>query len=281
MNFLFITPSHVSARINGADMYDQLLCEELQRRGHNAVIIAQMTATDNMNGVSIRPYSESGKLIKWADVISCRPQQYLRLPLKGKNVVCIQHNTIPELRLKGVKMVYVAEHLRRSIAYDLPNMVLHPINRYKGANPLTGGNKIALVNCNKNKGGSELIQLAAMMPEQQFVGVSGYGTQIKGDRLNIEYRQPSLNLPEVLQGVGMVVSFSKSEGYPMLCMEVQSLGLPFIGSKIAGHIEVGCSNYFNTLGDLCTMIKAGLSIWPLNHDRPEPDIEGFINFCNS
>jgi hypothetical protein len=280
MNFLFITPSHVSSRINGADMYDQLLCEELQRRGHSCVIMAQMTETEDMNGVSIRPYSESGKLIKWADVVSCRPQQYLRLPLKGKNVVCFQHNTIPELRLKGVKVVYVAEHLRQSIAYNLPNMVLHPINRYKGAASLLGGKKVALVNCNKNKGGSELIQLAAMMPDVQFVGVSGYGTQIKGDRPNIEYRQPDLDLPKVLDGVGMVVSFSKSEGYPMLCMETQSLGLPFIGSRIDGHFEVGCSGYFENLQDCAQMIKAGLTGWPLNHNRPDPDIDGFIGFCS-
>jgi hypothetical protein len=279
MNFLFITPSHVSSRINGADMYDQLLCEELQKRGHSCVIMAQFTDTENMNGVSIRPYSESGKLIKWADVVTCRPQQYLRLPLKDKNVVCFQHNTIPELRLKGVKVVYVAEHLRQSIAYNLPNMVLHPINRYKGANPLTGGKKVALVNCNKNKGGSELIQLAAMLPDVQFVGVSGYGTQIKGDRPNIEYRQPDLDLPKVLDGVGMVVSFSKSEGYPMLCMETQSLGLPFIGSNIAGHKEVGCSWYFSDINDLCRIIKYERNVLSLNHKRPDPDIDGFIGFC--
>jgi hypothetical protein len=280
MNFLFFTPSHVSARINGADMYDQLLCEELQRRGHECIILAQHTAVDEMNGVKIRPKSEGSSLIKWADVNLCRPQELCRLPLKGRNVVAVQHNTMPEKTIRNVKVVYVAEHLRQLIGYSLPNMVLHPINRYKGAASLIGGKKVALINCNKNKGGSELIQIAAMAPDVQFVGVSGYGMQIRGNRPNIEYREPSLDLREVLHDVGMVVSFSKTEGYPMLAMEVQSLGLPFIGSRIDGHFEVGCSGYFINLQDCAQMIEDGLTGWTLNHNRPEPDIDGFIEFCS-
>ena len=277
MNFLFFTPSHVSARINGADMYDQLLCEELQRRGHECIILAQHTAVEEMNGVKIRPKSDGSSLIKWADVNLCRPQELCRLPLKGRNVVVVQHNTMPDKTIRNVKVVYVAEHLRQLIGYSLPNMVLHPINRYKGAASLPGGKKVALVNCNKNKGGSELIQLAAMMPDVQFVGVSGYGMQIRGIRPNIEYREPSLDLRAVLHDVGAVVSFSKTEGYPMLAMEVQALGLPYFGTMIPGHIEIGCSAYFTTLQDLSFMLKDWFG--NVNNDRPDPDIDGFIEFC--
>jgi hypothetical protein len=260
-------------------MYDQLLCEELQRRGHECVILAQFTATEEMNGVKIRPKSEGSSLIKWADVNLCRPQELCRLPLKGRNTVVVQHNTMPDNSIKGVKVVYVAEHLRQLIGYKLPNMVLHPINRYKGAFPITGGNKVALVNCNKNKGGSELIQLAAMLPHITFVGVGGYGMQTRGSLPNLEYREPSLDLRAVLHDVGAVVSFSKTEGYPMVAMEVQSLGLPFFGSDIEGHNEVGCTTYFDSVNHLKIIIEAGLSGWPINHDRPNPDIEGFISFC--
>jgi hypothetical protein len=187
---------------------------------------------------------------------------------------------MPEKTIRNVKVVYVAEHLRQLIGYNLPNMVLHPVNRYKGAASLPGGKKVALINCNKNKGGSELIQIAAMVPDVQFVGVSGYGMQIRGNRPNIEYREPSLDLRDVLHDVGMVVSFSKTEGYPMLAMEVQSLGIPFIGSRIDGHFEVGCSAYFINLQDCAQMIESGLRGWPLNHNRPDPDIDGFIEFCS-
>jgi hypothetical protein len=135
------------------------------------------------------------------------------------------------------------------------------------------------MNCNKNKGGSELIQLAGMLPDVQFVGVSGYGMQTRGKLPNLEYREPSLDLPKVLHDVGTVVSFSKTEGYPMIAMEVQSLGIPFFGSDIAGHHEVGCTTYFDDLGHLEMLIKAGFTGWPLNHERPEPDIDGFIGFC--
>ena len=279
MNFLFFTPSHVSARINGADMYDQLLAEELQRRGHECIILAQHTAVEEMNGVKIRPKSDGSSLIKWADVNLCRPQELCRLPLKGRNVVVVQHNTMPDKTIRNVKVVYVAEHLRQLIAYNLPNMVLHPINRYKGAARLPGGKKVALVNCNKNKGGSELIELAAMMPDVQFVGVSGYGMQIRGSRPNIEYREPSLDLRAVLHDVGAVVSFSKTEGYPMLAMEVQALGLPYFGSRIDGHMEIGCSYYFSGVDGACYIIHKGIDKWTLNHNRPDPDIDGFIEFC--
>lgn len=280
MNFLFFTPSHVSARINGADMYDQLLCEELQRRGHECIILAQFTGMEEMKGVKIRPKSEGSSLIKWADVNLCRPQELVRLPLKCRNTIVVQHNTMPDKTIKGVKVVYVAEHLRRLIGYNLPNMVLHPINRYKGALPLAGGKKVALINCNKNKGGSELIQLAGMLPDITFVGVSGYGMQTRGNLPNLEYREPSLDLRAVLHDVGAVVSFSKTEGYPMVAMEVQSLGIPFFGSEIEGHLEVGCSGCFKDLPTLAQMIKAGLNGWHLNHNRPDPDIEGFIQFVS-
>lgn len=279
MNFLFFTPSHVSARINGADMYDQLLCEELQRRGHECIILAQHTATDELNGVKVRPKSEGSSLIRWADVNLCRPQELCRLPLMGKNTVVVQHNTIPDRSIRNVKVVYVAEHLRRSIAYNLPNMVLHPINRYKGSKQLAGGKKVALVNCNRNKGGDQLIQLAAMLRDMQFVGVGGYGTQIRGNRPNIEYREPSLDLIRVLHDVGAVVSFSKTEGYPMLAMEVQALGLPFFGSDIAGHREIGCTGIFNDFDSLIPYLH-NLHGYILNNDRPDPDIEGFIDFCS-
>lgn len=277
MNFLFFTPTHVSARINGADMYDQLLCEALQQRGHDCVILAQHTLTDNCNGVKIRPRSEGSTLIKWADVCLCRPQELCRLPIKGRNVICVQHNTLPQKPLKDVKVVYVAQHLKASIAYDLPNMVLHPINRYKGTTRLAGGKKIALVNCNRNKGGSELIQLAGVLPNMQFVGVGGYGTQTRGKLPNLEYREPDLDLRKVLQDVGTVVSFSKTEGYPMLPMEVQSLGLPFFGSRIPGHMEVGCSDYFNTVDELAAILQSKERHWLINA-RPEPNIDGFIAF---
>lgn len=280
MTFTFLTTTHITERINGADMFDQLLCEALQRRGHTCTIVSQMAGKEfEYNGVKVVQYNQAGRLIKNSDVISARPQHAMRLPLKGKNVVCIQHNTVKEPGFKSHKIAYVSRHLAASIAYPVPSMVLHPINRYKGAAKLTGGKKVALVNCNNNKGGNELLQLATMLPNMQFVGVMGYGKQIKGHLPNIEYREPSLDLPAILHDCGAVVSFSKSEGYPMLVMEAQGLGLPFFGSRIDGHYEVGCSAYYIDLGDLAFMLKQGLTDWPLNTSQPEPDIDGFIQFC--
>lgn len=97
---------------------------------------------------------------------------------------------------------------------------------------------VGLINCNENKGGSFLIDLATRMPDIQFVGRLGsYGHQIKKKLPNLHYLPHSAEKREIYKDLDIVLMPSKRESWGRVAVEAMSLGIPVIAHPTQGLQE--------------------------------------------
>jgi len=195
------------------------------------------------DGIPFFPYSEKDRLVSWADAIITTPGK-VRNYIPLKDVYFIQHNQNREIfNVSHGRVIYCANHVKSVCEYEcIEDYVLWPFNRYMGAEPLPPcpNGKVTLVNCNANKGGRFLGELAKQLPEVQFLGVhSGYKPQISCDAPNIEYRTGSIDLREVFKDTSLFIMPSEKEGLPTIALEALSLGIPVLMNNIPAAHEMG------------------------------------------
>ena len=119
---------------------------------------------------------------------------------------------------------------------------------------------IGMVNCNLNKGGERLIQLAKMMPETMFLVILGaYDKQIIDDTLpNILYRKSEPEMAFYYSQMSALLILSAKEGCPTVAQEAMSFGLPVISFHLDGVKEV-CKDaaiYCNNVGEVVKAIES-------------------------
>lgn len=242
-NILFIQFSHLTKSLNGAENYHHQLAKVLQAKGHTVNVVSHAVHSEGVfDGVPFYPAAAEYDLHCAADIIVTTPGK-VRIPHKGKRYIFIQHNQNKEpWDVSFGSVIYCARHVAQSVRYRcLDSAVLWPFNRYVDATPLPAnpGGKITLVNCNHNKGGHTLAGIAKVMQDRQFLGIeSGYGRQIRYTLQNIEYREGSYDLREVLKDTSIVIMPSDREGLPTLALECASLGVPVLMSIIPAAAEL-------------------------------------------
>ena len=97
---------------------------------------------------------------------------------------------------------------------------------------------VVLLNCNKNKGGELLIQLAKQMPDVKFLGVRGaYQEQLEDKLPNLDYLPLQDDPRRIYEGAGIVIMPSKSESWGRVALESMASGVPVIVSKSPGLRE--------------------------------------------
>jgi glycosyltransferase involved in cell wall biosynthesis len=97
---------------------------------------------------------------------------------------------------------------------------------------------VVLLNCNKNKGGELLIQLAKQMPDVKFLGVRGaYQKQLEDKLPNLDYLPLQDDPRRIYEGAGIVIMPSKSESWGRVALEAMASGVPVIVSKSPGLRE--------------------------------------------
>ena len=99
---------------------------------------------------------------------------------------------------------------------------------------------VTLINCNKNKGGDLLIEIATKMPNVQFLGIKGgYSNQlIDSNKLaNLEYMENQKDINVVLRRTGILIMPSKSETWGRTAVEAMASGIPVIHSQTPGLVE--------------------------------------------
>jgi len=194
------------------------------------------------DGIAGMPASNLRSLVnEWSDIIVSTPMLLPRVQC-DKPMVYIQHNCNREpFNVSHARVIYCAHHVAEKVNYECQkSMVYYPPNRYAGSEPITGGDKYTLVNCNRNKGGLKLIEYAKQYPQKRFVGVlAGYGNQIQAMLPNLEYRAANIDLNAILYDCKALLMPSDTEGMPTIALEALSLGLPVYGSDIAAFRELG------------------------------------------
>lgn len=188
----------------------------------------------------------------------------------GVPLVLLMHNSfqIPYLRdilkiTKDVHLLYNSEWIRDFYKpFHLDNQTLYPpvsVLDFK-----TDRKYVALINCNKDKGGEMLIRLAKAMPETSFLGVIGsYGEQVveknKGIH-NLHYMKNTPDIRSFYSKIGIVLMPSIYESWGRVAVESMSLGIPVVATPTPGLREsldsVGLFAEHDNLGQWIRAIRS-------------------------
>lgn len=225
MTFHFLVKHWIDTRIAGSEVYHSQLAAYIESKGHTVI-----------HGPKIPPECDT--------VITTSFPFYHEAAKCGKRVIFIQHNENREpYNFKPFGMIYCAHHVKRVCNYQAAQgLVFYPFNRYAGwMPPVSGfsGGCVTLMNCNDNKGGRQLVELAKAMPDIIFRGIRGtYGSQrVIDPPKNLLYMEPIKAIIAIYHTTSVLLILSKKEGLPTVALEAMSFGIPVVALDIPGTRE--------------------------------------------
>jgi len=242
MKVYICTNHHTSGGTSGADVYHHNLAKIMLGWGWEVRSLS--TSANHIHdceGATVVPKAEHIFAERWADIVITTPGMHLWCK-KGKPMIVVKHNTHVEgWRFDSCRVLLCAHHLKALNMQCQSSFVWHPMNRYFGTKERGDINgPWLLVNCNENKGGKKLIELAERLPHIKFAGVLGaYGNQATKVLPNLEYWPLEQDMAAYWKKAKGHLMLSGFEGFPTTVMEAMSHGLPIIGnSECAGIVEV-------------------------------------------
>lgn len=220
-------------------------------RGHIVKVMTSKQNDDNYEYDLIHVFNRSHDWYfhhDWADII------FTQLDFAGdvamdckqsnKPAVWFAHNTFMYSSVRthrDINVVYNSVWNSIECKYANNGFVLPPpvdIAHYK----VQKGNKIALINLNKNKGADMFYQIAEAMPDRQFLAVQGgYGQQIYKDLPNIEFMPNQSDIRAAYCKTGILLMPSQYESWGRTATEAMASGIPVICSDLLGLRE-NCSD---------------------------------------
>lgn len=100
------------------------------------------------------------------------------------------------------------------------------------------GDKIGLINLNRNKGAELFYQIAERMPHKQFIGVQGsYGDQVYKQLPNVTLLANQIDIRNAYRHIGILLMPSKYESWGRTATEAMASGIPCIVSDLPGLRE--------------------------------------------
>lgn len=233
----------------GAERMVQTMLEHLVSKGHEcAVLLTERTKPYELGGVKV---SNDLRLLEWCDVIithlgttSAAIMQALRLK---KPCIHIVHNTTRHsnvaAKFKICGVIFNNEYSKNTLNYfGNKSCVVYPPVRV--SDYLVSDERkayVTLINCNANKGGAQLVQLARMMPDVQFLGIHGYyEAQEKTPLPNLTYLPPQSTVEamrEVYARTKILIMPSAYESWGRTAIEACSSGIPVIANPTFGLKE--------------------------------------------
>jgi hypothetical protein len=121
----------------------------------------------------------------------------------------------------------------------LPKTVTRPLIDLRDYATETTGEFVTLVNCNENKGGKILGEIAARMPDTKFMAVEGgYDEQFIPDLPNVFVQR---NTPDIVKKVyartRVLIVPSRIETWGRAALEACASGIPVVASPTEGLFE--------------------------------------------
>ena len=183
-----------------------------------------------------------------------------------KHLIFLSHNDhdyrIVRARQANISVVYNNKANEKNVGggpYPNPSIVCKPpifpddvkYNRKHGQN-------VTLINCNENKGGKILVELAKRLPKIKFLGVLGsYGEQIIDDTYkNLKYVAQTPDIHLIYGKSNIVLMPSDYESYGRVALEAAINRLPVICTPTDGLKEcLGAAGLYFDRDDLDGMAK--------------------------
>jgi len=183
-----------------------------------------------------------------------------------KHLIFLSHNDhdyrIVRARQLNISVVYNNKANEKNVgggAYPNPSIVCKPpifpddvkYNRKHGQN-------VTLINCNENKGGKILVELAKRLPKIKFLGVLGsYGEQIIDDTYkNLKYVPQTPDIHLIYGKSNIVLMPSDYESYGRVALEAAINRLPVICTPTDGLKEcLGAAGLYFDREDIDGMAK--------------------------
>jgi glycosyltransferase involved in cell wall biosynthesis len=196
-------------------------------------------------GKDLEIWTNNNEHISWCDVILTQlmgtAYAYNKANQHSKPLIFIAHNngkSYPVKYGKNCHIIYNSFQLRDDLFTTVGHFngtVLHPIlSPFKKC----GDKYVTLINCNYNKGGHILIELAKKMPDVQFLGVlGGYGEQITETLPNLTYLPNGTDMQKVYAETKILIAPSEFESYSQASMEAIQCGIPVIANELPGIQE--------------------------------------------
>ena len=254
---ILLSDSFLPTTFAGSEISAYETIKYLRSRGHTICIFVNNWKVNEYDGFKIYKYNISDSFCKTelfnADIVFFQmgydPKNMELLKGRSKNVFVFTHLIEINPWLLQQKMpfpvtVVYNSHMTQDAMPSLhPNMRMIPYvetNKFKGIRQSSINNDIVcLINCNKNKGGDMLKNLAKKMPDVQFMGVKGgYSSQVlDSDSKNLNYVENQKDITSVFKKIGILIMPSKNETWGRTAVEAMASGVPVIHSESPGLVE--------------------------------------------
>jgi glycosyltransferase involved in cell wall biosynthesis len=256
-SIVLITPSFVPKTFAGSEISNFENLKYLQARGHSVVVYVKQWVVPEYKGIPLKKFDPSDEQFK-QDILSCdvlfnamfdNKEAIQAINERKKPVFLFVHVVDNEPWVQQQKMpfpitiVYNSQMTHDGQQTIHPNFIMYPyVNTkvFKQFRSTTIRNStVCLINCNRNKGGDVLVQLAKTMPNTQFLGVKGaYSKQIVEEGLpNLTYMETQEDITTVIPKIGILIMPSHHETWGRTAVEAMAAGIPVIHSEAGGLVE--------------------------------------------
>lgn len=288
----------------------------IQSAGWRTNVIANTTPVAEFERVSIytrNQYKTVEEKLRNSAVIlthhTNEPNAVRTAGIVKRPVICIMHdhgrkdflqeyNRLPYR--KNIYLIHNSNWLKEWYSiYGFQSIVLYPPVYWEEYAVETSREYVTLINCNKNKGGDVLLQIAKQLPSVQFLGVKGaYNKQVFDKRIkNIEYIEQTPEIKKVYEKTGILLMPSVEESWGRTAIEAMSSGIPVIANPTPGLLEsCGPAGIFCKRGDIGAWVreirklkedpayyqeKSAACLARAKELNPEPQLKAFSNWIST
>lgn len=250
----------------GSEWMLHSMLRALAARGHEVQVWLSRYSTARhpyvVDGIQVVPFAarmDFGTAVRDADVVVAHlenvPPAAALARAVGRPFVAVCHNTAPVIfrnvgRSGAALVVYNSDHMAATASEYFtqhPEATVPPktlIIRppvFAGDYATSPGDRVTLVNLNRDKGSDVFWHLAERLPDVKFLGVRGaYGRQVVRDLPNVEVID---HLPghrmrdEVYARTRVLIMPSAHESWGRVAVEAMASGIPVVASPTPGLVE--------------------------------------------
>jgi glycosyltransferase involved in cell wall biosynthesis len=243
----------------GSEITAEAQIEYLRKKGWEVIVLVHRWVVPEHNGVRIYPIQKNKilqspyivNLMKSADVLCVQNynvQDFIfACEQFGKPIVVFLHTQNDNRDILNFRfgvpiyVVYNVNFLKLESNNTHPSIVIHPkVDTAPFKVQKKDPRYVTLINCNENKGGAIVIQLAKALPDVQFLAIKGgYHKQILDPNPppNLTYLETQEDMTKIYEETKILIVPSKSETWGRVAVEAMASGTPVITSRSPGLLE--------------------------------------------